>query len=120
MRLPVAQFLVRSAPLLGGIRGQLAAIDGEVVRADQPQSIGVQQHIGEHGRHFVVHRGDEIGNGAEVRPGVGRRCHELHVALTGCGQFAAGYNAFVVAKQHDFEQHLRIVRRSARLVVALA
>lgn len=54
---------------LEAFAGQRVAIDGEVVLAKSPRSIGAQQHFGEHGSHFVVHRGDDIDNRGEVRPG---------------------------------------------------
>src|SRR5512140_2074198 len=65
------EFLVGAAPLLGGIRGQFAAIDREVFLADQAQPRGIEQHVAEQARDLLLQAADESGNGREVRSGIG-------------------------------------------------
>lgn len=45
----------------------------------------------------------------EVWAGVGGQRHELDVPFTGLGQFQARHDAWVVAVQHDHEQHRLVV-----------
>jgi len=70
------QLAVSPAPLLGGIRRQLAAIHREVLLADQTQLRGVQQHIPKQPHDLAVELPDEARQRREVRPGVGRQRHE--------------------------------------------
>lgn len=78
--------------MLGGIRGQRAAIDGEVVLAKSPRSIGAQQHFGEHGSHFVGIVAMTSIIVAKCGRGTGRPCNELNVALTGFGRCLRCYS----------------------------
>lgn len=115
----VAQFFEGAAPLLRGITGQFAAVDGEGVPADQIQFAGVQQHIGEHVRHFLVHLRHEVRDRGEVRAGVGGKRHELDIPFAGLRQFAARDEAFVVSVQHDLEQHGRVVGQPAGFLIGV-
>ena len=116
----VAQLLEGAAPLLRGVAGQFAAVDGEGVLADQVELTGVHQYIREHAGDFLAHLRDAVRDRGEVRAGVGGQGHEHDVALAAIRQLAAGDDALVIAVQHDLEQHRRVVGQAAGFIVAVA
>src|SRR6187549_3538943 len=109
-----------AAPLLGGVRRQLAPVYGEVFLADQAELGGVQQHVTEQTDDLAVKLADEGGQRREVGPCIGRKSPKYHVAPASFGQRAAGDDALVVAIQHDLQQDFRVVRQASRGVVGVA
>ena len=67
----LAQLLMRAAPLLGGVRGEFAPVDGEVLLADQLELLAVQQHRAKQLDDLLLQLGHEPGDGREMRLRVG-------------------------------------------------
>ena len=109
-----------AAPFLAGVRRHLATVDGEHLLADQPQIVADQQHISEQVDDFLVHGGDEIGNGGEMGPGVGGQGHEDHILPAGLLDLPAGDNAPRVTIEHNLQKNPGIIGSGAGLIIAEA
>ena len=107
----------RAAPFPGGIRGQLAAIDGEHGLADQALCVADHQYIAKHRFDLLAQRRHEVRQGGEVGLLVTGQGNEGHVLDAGPRHRARGGDAPRVGKQHHLEQHRRIVGRRTGVVV---
>lgn len=80
---------MRPTPLFGGVGWELAAVDSEVLLANEAELGRVQQHIAKQAYDLAVELTDEACQRREVRPSVRRKRHEHDVAAAGLGQHAA-------------------------------
>ena len=106
-----------AAPFLGSVAWNLTAVDGEHFHADQAQVIADQEHIPKQVDDLPVHGGDEVGNGGEMRPGIGGQGHEDNVLPAGLLDLPAGDDAPRVGVEHDLEQNLGIVGCGAGRII---
>src|SRR3990170_2310617 len=97
------QFGFGATPFLAGIRGQLAAINGKQLLANQPQLITVEQHIPKDRLDLSGHGRDKMGYGGEVRLGVRRERHEDHILPAGTLYLAAAKNAAGIGIEHNLQ-----------------
>jgi hypothetical protein len=67
-----------ATPLLGGFRGQIAAINGKHVLADQPLRVAYHQHVAKHRCDFLAQRRHEIRRRGEM----GRRSQARAMKIT--------------------------------------
>src|SRR4051812_35035347 len=74
LKLPALGFelLMGAAPLLGGVRGQLAPVYREVLFTDQAELGGVQQHVTEQTDDLAIKLADEGCQRREMGPSIGR------------------------------------------------
>ena len=80
----------RAAALLGGVGGQLHAIDGEHLAPDQALGVADQQYLLEHFANQVPEARDERSEGGEVRAGVAAQGNEGDVLAAGAFDGPAG------------------------------
>jgi len=113
----LAQVLFGPAPFLGGIRGHLAAVDGEHLPPQKAHLAADQQDLTEQRGDLPGRAGDELGDGREVWTAVGRDRHEDHVLAAECLDLAAAGDAARVGQQHDLQQNRRSVGRAARRII---
>jgi len=111
------QVLFGPAPLLGSVRGHLAAVDGKHLPAQQAHFAADQQHLAEQGGDLLGRVRNEGGNGGEVGPAVGRERHEDHVLATECFDLAATGDPPRIGQQHDLQQNRRIIGRATCFIV---
>ena len=97
------QFGPGAAPFLASIRGQLTAVNGKQLLADQSQLITVEQHIPKDRLDLSGHGRDKMGYGGEVRLGVRRERHEDHILPAGPLDFTTGKEATVIGIEHDLQ-----------------
>lgn len=109
-----------AAALLGGVAGQLDAVDGEHLAPDQALRVTDQEHLLEHFANQLPQARDEGGDGGEVRAGVPAQSNEGDVIAARAFDGPAGDDAPRVGQQHDLEQHGRGVRTRAGVVVGKA
>ena len=108
------------APLLACVRRELAPINGKHLLADQVHGIADQQHLPEQVDYLLVHGGDEIGNGGEMRSSISGQGHEDHVFPAGLLDLAAGHYPAGVGIEHDLEQDAGIIGWRSALIVTEA
>ena len=97
------QLFERSAPCFGGGGGQLDPIQAEVCPAQQIEFLTDQQDVGEQALDLLVHRGDEMRQGAVIRMTASTECHEEHVLTTGSFDLAGTEHATRIGEQDHFE-----------------
>ena len=95
------QLFLGPAPLLGGVRGQLAAVHREHFLADQAHFVTDQKHFEEKLDRFLVIRGDEVSYGGEVRPGVCGEGHEDNIIVAAFGDLPAGGYSLGIGVEDD-------------------
>ena len=89
----VCQLGKAAAALLAGVAGQLDAINGEHVSANQTLGIAGEQHLGEQGLNLGRQLADEFGDGGELGCAVTGQGHEEDVLAAGALDAAAGDEA---------------------------
>jgi hypothetical protein len=102
---------------LGGVAGELHAVDGEHVAADETLAVAHHEHLGEDTGDGLAVIGNEGGNGAVVRLAVTAQRDEDDVVPAGGLDAARADDAAAVGEEHDLEQHAGVVRGGAGQVV---
>jgi hypothetical protein len=69
---------------------------------------------------LLIHGGDKIGNGGEMRPGIGAQGHENDVLLARLGYPPAGDDPSGIRKENDLQQYARIIGGSTGFFVLIA
>jgi hypothetical protein len=110
----------RAALGLAGIRGQLDAVDGKHLAADEALPVAQVEHLAEQTGDVVGQPRDEGGNGSEMRRRISREGDERDVLAAGALNAARTDDALAVGEQYDLEQHPRRVGRRTDKVVAVA
>ena len=95
------QVFLGPAPFLRGVRGELASVHGEHLFADQAHLVADEQHFEEELDCFLVLGGDEVGDGGEVRPGIGGQGHEDDVFVAAVSYLPAGSDPFGIGVEDD-------------------
>jgi hypothetical protein len=116
----VLELGARAAALLGGVAGQLHAVDGKHLAPDQTLRVADQEHLLEHFANQLVQARDEGGDGGEVRAGVAAQGNEGDVLAARAFDGPAGDDATRVRQPHELEQHARRVGTRAGVVVVEA
>ena len=97
------QLFEGSAPFLGCGGGQLDPIQTEVGASQQMEFITDQQDIGEQALDLLVHRGDEMRQGAVIWMTATTERHEEHVLTTGPLHLTRTDHATRIGEQDHFE-----------------
>lgn len=90
-----------SAPLLGGVRRELAAVYREHLFADEAHFVTDQEHFEEELDSFLILERDEIGYCREVRPGVGGEGHKDYVLIAAVGDLSARCDSLGIGVEDD-------------------
>ena len=105
------------AALLAGVAGQLDAVGGEHLAADQALGVTGHQHLREQRLDLIAQRHHKLGNVRVAGLAVATDGDELHVARAGGRDTAAGDQALAVGEQDDLEHHAWVIGTGARDVV---
>ena len=108
-----------ATPLLRGVGGQFAAVNGKHVLADQAQLIADQYNLAEQVTDGFGGAGDEIGDRAVIGPQVRGQGHEDDVLPAQGLDAAAAGDAFGIGQDDDLQQQPGVIGRSAVVVVAV-
>ena len=73
-----------------------------------------QENVPEQVDDLSIHRGNEIGDGGEMGPGIGEKSHKDHILPAGLFDPAAGDDAPRVGVKNDLQQNPGIVGRGRR------
>jgi len=63
----------------------VTAVNGKGLFPDQLQGVGVDQYVTKNSGDLLVHGRYKVGDGGEVRLGIGRQRFELDIAFAGFG-----------------------------------
>lgn len=117
------QLLDVAAALLAGVAGvagQLDAINGEHVSANQTLGIAGEQYLCEQGTDLAAEFTDEFGQCGELGCAVTGQGHEEDVLAAGALDASARYQAAAIGQQDDLEQDCGVVGGSAGCIVVVA
>lgn len=109
-----------AAPLLTGVAGQLTAIDGEHLFADQSFRVTDHQHLKKQLFNLPMSGGNKVGDGGEVGLPVGGYGDKQDVLSAQLLDLATAGDAFGIGQQHDLQQNRRIIGRAATIVIMVA
>ena len=96
---------VCAALRLGGVAGQLHAVDGEHLAPDQSLFVADEKYLGEDAGDLVTQCRNKAGDGGEVRPAVSGQRDEGDVFAAGALDVAAADDALRIGEQHNLQQH---------------
>jgi hypothetical protein len=113
----VAQFFMGATAFFAGVGGELDAIDGEHVAANQSLGIAGHQDLAEQGFDLGAEVGHELGNVGMAGLAVTADGDELDVAIARLFNRPAGDQALAVGQQHDLEHDARIVGAGSHFIV---
>jgi len=99
----LVKIVVGTAPLFGGITGQLATINGKHIFTNQTTVVTHQQHLLEQAGDLLMAGGNEIRNRREVWLTIGGQCHKQDVVSTQGFYLATVNNAFAVSQYDNLE-----------------
>jgi hypothetical protein len=112
--------ILGTAPFLGGIGGELAAVDGKHLLADEVKLITDEEDFEKEVDDLLIQGGDEVGNGGEVGGRITREGHEDNVLLAALLYLPAGGDAPGIGVEDDLQEDGGVIGRGAGIVIGVA